>query len=59
MITSRGSRVPLALGLAVTAAGFLGMALLFGTATSAVVVGIVYGVLGLGIGLAGHRRRAR
>jgi hypothetical protein len=45
--------VPLALGLAVTAAGFLGMALLFGTATSAVVVGIVYGVLGLGIGLAG------
>jgi DHA2 family multidrug resistance protein-like MFS transporter len=53
LIASRGSRVPLALGLAVTAAGFLGMALLFGTATSAVVVGIVYGVLGLGIGLAG------
>jgi MFS transporter, DHA2 family, multidrug resistance protein len=53
LITSRGSRVPLALGLAVTAVGFLGMALLFGTATSAVVVGIVYGVLGLGIGLAG------
>jgi MFS transporter, DHA2 family, multidrug resistance protein len=53
MITSRGSRVPLALGLAVTAVGFLGMAWQFGTATSAVVVGIVYGVLGLGIGLAG------
>src|SRR5215217_1944984 len=53
MITSRGSRVPLALGLAVTGVGFLGMALLFGTAASAVVVGIVYGVLGLGIGLAG------
>jgi DHA2 family multidrug resistance protein-like MFS transporter len=52
MIASRGSRVPLALGLAVTAVGFLGMAL-FGTTTSAVVVGIVYGVLGLGIGLAG------
>ena len=53
LITSRGSRVPLALGLAVTAVGFLGMALLFGTAASVVVVGIVYGVLGLGIGLAG------
>jgi len=53
MITSRGSRVPLALGLAVTAVGFGGMALLFGTTASAVVVGIVYGVLGLGIGLAG------
>jgi DHA2 family multidrug resistance protein-like MFS transporter len=53
LITSRGSRVPLALGLAVTAVGFLGMALLFGTTASAVVVGIVYGVLGLGIGLAG------
>jgi MFS transporter, DHA2 family, multidrug resistance protein len=52
MIASRGSRVPLALGLAVTAVGFLGMAL-FGMTTSAVVVGIVYGVLGLGIGLAG------
>jgi MFS transporter, DHA2 family, multidrug resistance protein len=52
LITSRGSRVPLALGLAVTAVGFLGMTL-FGTTTSAVVVGIVYGVLGLGIGLAG------
>jgi MFS transporter, DHA2 family, multidrug resistance protein len=52
MIASRGSRVPLALGLAVTAVGFLGMAL-FGRTTSAVVVGIVYGVLGLGIGLAG------
>ena len=52
LITSRGSRVPLALGLAVTAVGFLGMAL-FGTTTSSVVVGIVYGVLGLGIGLAG------
>lgn len=52
MIASRGSRAPLALGLAVTAVGFLGMAL-FGTTTSAVVVGIVYGVLGLGIGLAG------
>ena len=52
MIASRGSRVPLALGLAVTAVGFLGMAL-FGTTTSSVVVGIVYGVLGLGIGLAG------
>jgi len=45
MITSRGSRVPLVLGLAVTGVGFLGMALLFGTAASAVVVGIVYGVL--------------
>jgi EmrB/QacA subfamily drug resistance transporter len=53
MITSRGSRVPLALGLAVTAVGFLGMALLFDTTASAIVVGIVYGVLGLGIGLAG------
>ena len=53
MITSRGSRVPLALGLAVTAVGFGGMALLFGMTASAVVVGIVYGVLGLGIGLAG------
>jgi MFS transporter, DHA2 family, multidrug resistance protein len=53
MITTRGSRVPLALGLAVTAVGFGGMALLFGPAASAVVVGIVYGVLGLGIGLAG------
>jgi DHA2 family multidrug resistance protein-like MFS transporter len=53
MITTRGSRVPLALGLAVTAVGFGGMALLFGTAASAVVVGIVYGVLGIGIGLAG------
>jgi DHA2 family multidrug resistance protein-like MFS transporter len=53
LITSRGSRIPLALGLAVTAAGFLGMAVLFGTAASALVVGIVYGVLGLGIGLAG------
>ncbi|HVG65138.1 MAG TPA: MFS transporter, partial [Actinomycetota bacterium] len=53
MITTRGSRAPLALGLAVTAVGFGGMALLFGTTTSAVVVGIVYGVLGLGIGLAG------
>jgi MFS transporter, DHA2 family, multidrug resistance protein len=52
MITSRGSRMPLALGLAVTAVGFCGMAL-FGTTSSAVVVGIVYGVLGLGIGLAG------
>src|SRR5215211_5138065 len=52
MIASRGSRVPLALGLAVTAVGFGGMAL-FGTTASAVVVGIVYGVLGLGIGLAG------
>jgi MFS transporter, DHA2 family, multidrug resistance protein len=52
LITSRGSRVPLALGLAVTAVGFLGMAL-FSTTTSAVLVGIVYGVLGLGIGLAG------
>jgi MFS transporter, DHA2 family, multidrug resistance protein len=53
MITTRGSRVPLALGLAVTAVGFGGMALLFGPTASAVVVGIVYGVLGLGIGLAG------
>ena len=53
MITTRGSRVPLALGLAVTAVGFGGMALLFGPSASAVVVGIVYGVLGLGIGLAG------
>jgi DHA2 family multidrug resistance protein-like MFS transporter len=52
LITSRGSRVPLALGLAVTTVGFCGMAL-FGTTSSAVVVGIVYGVLGLGIGLAG------
>jgi MFS transporter, DHA2 family, multidrug resistance protein len=52
MITNRGSRMPLALGLAVTAVGFCGMAL-FGTTSSAVVVGIVYGVLGLGIGLAG------
>jgi DHA2 family multidrug resistance protein-like MFS transporter len=52
LITSRGSRVPLALGLAVTAVGFCGMAL-FGTTSSAVVVGVVYGVLGLGIGLAG------
>jgi DHA2 family multidrug resistance protein-like MFS transporter len=52
LITSRGSRVPLALGLAVTAVGFLGMAL-FSTTTSAVLVGVVYGVLGLGIGLAG------
>ena len=52
LITSRGSRMPLALGLAVTAVGFCGMAL-FGTTSSAVVVGIVYGVLGLGIGLAG------
>jgi MFS transporter, DHA2 family, multidrug resistance protein len=52
LIISRGSRVPLALGLAVTAVGFVGMAL-FGTTSSAVVVGVVYGVLGLGIGLAG------
>jgi MFS transporter, DHA2 family, multidrug resistance protein len=37
----------------VTAVGFGGMALLFGPTASAVVVGIVYGVLGLGIGLAG------
>ena len=59
MITTRGSRVPLALGLAVTAVGFGGMALLFGPAASAVVVGIVYGVLGWGSAWPAHPRQAR
>lgn len=53
LIARHGSRVPLALGLLVTAIGFLGMAVLFSDDQSAAVVAIIYAFLGLGIGLAG------
>jgi DHA2 family multidrug resistance protein-like MFS transporter len=53
LIARYGSRVPLAAGLAVTGVAFLIMAVVFGTSTSAVVVGVVYLLLGIGIGLAG------
>jgi len=53
MIARYGSRVPLAAGLAVTGIAFVIMALSFGTDTSAVLVGGVYLLVGIGIGLAG------
>ncbi len=53
LIARFGSRVPLAAGLAVTGLAFVGMAFAFGESTSAWVVGTVYLIVGLGIGLAG------
>jgi hypothetical protein len=53
LIARYGARVPFALGLGLTTVAFGSMALFFGTDTSGVVVGIVYAVLGIGIGLAG------
>ena len=53
MIAKHGSRVPLALGLLITAIGFLGMAVLFSDDQSAAVVAISTRSWVLGIGLAG------
>jgi EmrB/QacA subfamily drug resistance transporter len=53
MIARYGARVPLSAGLGLTALAFASMALFFNNSTSGVVVGIIYLVLGLGIGLAG------
>jgi MFS family permease len=53
LIARYGGRVPFSLGLALTTVAFLAMTLSFRTGTPGVVVGTVYLLLGVGIGLAG------
>jgi hypothetical protein len=53
LIARYGGRVPFSLGLACTTMAFLAMTLSFRAGTPGVVVGLVYLLLGLGIGLAG------